>query len=140
MSKFHIGDLVVLKSGSMRMCVEDISEDEQVHTVWCNEGAIGRDVFNPALLNKWEFREDSGGGRGGDRGGHGGGHGGGHRGGGKSYGGDREGGGKRFGGRDDRDDRGGSRGGGRDRDYDDRPRKTGWDGKPRDKKFYRKDD
>ena len=128
MSKFHIGDLVVLKSGSMRMCVEDIAEDDNVHTVWCNEGVIGRDVFNPALLNKWEFREDHGG-----RGGGGGGH----RGGGKPYGGDREGGGKRYGG-GDRD--GGHRGGGRDRDHDDRPRKTGWDGKPRDKKFYRNDD
>lgn len=154
MSKFNVGDLVILKSGSMRMCVEDIAEDETVHTVWCNEGVIGRDVFNPALLNKWEHREDSGGQRGGP---------GGHRGGGKPYGGDRDrdggGGGKRFGGRDDRGgndrggrddrggndrggwDRGGRDGGGRDGgNYDDRPRKTGWDGKPRDKKFYRKDD
>ena len=129
MSKFHIGDLVVLKSGSMRMCVEDIADDDSVRTVWCNEGVIGRDVFNPALLNKWEVREDSprGGDRGGDRGGH--------RGGGKPWGGDREGGGKRYGGDRDRD--GGGRGG---RDFDDRPRKSGWDGKPREKKFYRKDD
>ncbi|MEM7744666.1 MAG: hypothetical protein AAF409_13250 [Pseudomonadota bacterium] len=123
MSKFNIGDLVVLKSGSMRMCVEDLGEDDAVHTVWCNEGVIGRDTFNPALLNKWEHREDHGN-RGGDRGGPRGG------GGGRPYGGDRDGGGKPFGGGRDRD-----RGG------DDRPpRKTGWDGKPRDKKFYRKDD
>ena len=133
MSNFSIGDLVVLKSGSMRMCVETVDGD-QVSTVWCNEGVIGRDTFNVVLLNKWEHREDSGH-RGGDRGGHRGG------GGGKPYGGDREGGGKRYGGGDrDRGDRGGH-GGGRDRDHDDRPpRKTGWDGKPRDKKFYRKDD
>ena len=50
MSKFNVGDLVVLKSGSMRMCVEDLGDDEMVHTVWCNEGVIGRDRFNPALL------------------------------------------------------------------------------------------
>ena len=130
MTQFSIGDLVVLKSGSMRMCVEGVDGDV-ISTVWCNEGVIGRDNFNVALLNKWEFREDSG-----PRGGHGGGDrdgGGGHRkGGGKPYGGDRDGGGKRYGGGDR---------GGRDRDGDDRPpRKTGWDGKPRDKKFYRKDD
>ena len=126
-SKFHIGDLVVLKSGSMRMCVEDYDE-ENVHTVWCNEGVIGRDKFNPALLNKWEHREDSG-----PRGGH--------RGGGKPYGGDRDGGGRGFGDRGDRDG-GGRNFGGRDRDDDfgDRPRKTGWDGKPRDKKHFRRDD
>ena len=117
MAKFQVGDLVVLKSGSMRMCVEDVGDDETVHTVWCNEGAIGRDRFNPALLNKWEHREEaaprSGGGERPARG--------------KSYGGEREGGGKPY------------RGGDRDREGD-RPRKTGWDGKPREKKFYRKDD
>ena len=117
-SSFKIGDLVVLKSGSMRMCVETIGEDGRVHTVWCNEGVIGRDRFDVALLNKWEHREDSA--RGSERGGHRGG-------GGKPYGGEREGGGRSYGGR-------------KDRDADDRgPRKTGWDGKPRDKKFYRKD-
>ncbi|MGR3716094.1 MAG: hypothetical protein ACU0B1_05025 [Thermohalobaculum sp.] len=118
MAKFHIGDLVVLKSGSMRMCVEDCT-DETVSTVWCNDGVIGRDTFNLALMNKWEYREDS---RGGDRG----------HGGGKPHGRDREGGGKPY--RGDRE-----RGGDRDRG-DDRPRKTGWDGKPRDKKYFRKDD
>lgn len=130
MSKFYVGDLVVLKSGSMRMCVEDLGEDDTVNTVWCNEGVIGRDTFNVALLNKWEHREDSGP-RGGDRGGP--------RGGGKPYGGDRDGGGKpyRGGDRGDRGDRGGRD---RDRDFDGPPRKQGWDGKPRDKKFYRKDD
>ena len=121
MAKFQIGDLVVLKSGSMRMCVEECT-DESVSTIWCNEGIIGRDTFNPALMNKWEYREDSRGG------------------GGKPHGRDREGGGKppyRGGGDRDRGsdrDRGGDRGG------DDRPRKTGWDGKPRDKKYFRKDD
>jgi uncharacterized protein YodC (DUF2158 family) len=128
MAKFQIGDLVVLKSGSMRMCVEDVGEDEAVQTVWCNEGVIGRDRFNPALLNKWEHREDSA------HRGTGGGAGAGDRPRGKPYGGDREGGGKPYRGGDrDRSDRGG------DRDSD-RPRKTGWDGKPREKKFYRKDD
>ena len=121
-SKFNIGDLVVLKSGSMRMVVEDAASDGSVHVVWCHEGIIGRDTFNPALLNKWEHREDSP--QRTDRGAP--------RGGGRPYGGDRDGGGKPYGGRD--------RDGGRDRGHDDRPRKTGWDGKPREKKFYRKDD
>lgn len=121
MAKFEIGDLVVLKSGSMRMVVEEVGEDETVQTVWCNEGVIGRDRFNPALLNKWEVREE--GHRGGDR----------PAGRGKPYGGDREGGGKPYRPGGDRD-----RGG--DRESGDRPpRKTGWDGKPREKKFYRKE-
>lgn len=117
MAKFNIGDLVVLKSGSMRMCVEAADEDV-ISTVWCNEGVIGRDNFAPVLLNKWEFREDGGGGsRGGPRGG-----------------GDRDRGGKP-------PYRGGGDRGDRDRGGDDRPpRKTGWDGKPRDKKYFRKDD
>ena len=124
MAKFNIGDLVVLKSGSMRMCVEAVDEDV-VSTVWCNEGVIGRDNFAPALLNKWEVREDDRGPRprsnGGDRYGARSGD----RGGKPPYRGDR--------------DRGGDRGG------DDRPPrktagKTGWDGKPRDKKYFRKDD
>ncbi len=119
MAKFNIGDLVVLKSGSMRMCVEDCT-DETVSTVWCNDGVIGRDTFNLALMNKWEYREE---GRGGDRG----------HGGGKPHGRDREGGGKPYRGGGDKE-RGGVRGG------EDRPRKTGWDGKPRDKKYIRKDD
>jgi uncharacterized protein YodC (DUF2158 family) len=136
-AKFDIGDLVVLKSGSMRMAVEGV-EDDAISCVWCNEGVIGRDTFDIRLLNKWEVREDSGprerrgpprdrdgddrpprksyGDRGGDdrppR---------------KSYG-DRGG--------DDRPPRK-SYG---DRDGDERPRKTGWDGKPREKKYYRKDD
>lgn len=114
-SKFQIGDLVVLKSGSMRMCVEDVTEDG-IATVWCNEGVIGRDLFNPALLNKWEFRED---GRGGDRAG-------------RPHGGDRDGGAKPYRGGRGREER--PQGG------DERPRKTGWDGKPRDKKHFRKDD
>lgn len=134
MSVYSVGDLVVLKSGSMRMCVEAV-EDDMVSTVWCNEGVIGRDNFNISLLNKWEYREDH------QRGGHGGGDRGPRKGGGKPYGGDRDGGGKPYGGRGgdrgDRNDRGDR---GRSDDRDDRPpRKTGWDGKPRDKKFYRKD-
>ena len=131
MADFSIGDLVVLKSGSMRMVVES-TDGSNINVVWCHEGVIGRDSFDVRLLNKWEHREDHGG-RGGDRDG----------GRGKPYG-DR---GKPYG-RDDRDDRGGDRGGrgkpyggDRDRDRDDdRPRKTGWDGKPRERKYYRKDD
>ncbi len=117
MTDFKTGDMVVLISGSMRMAVEAVDGDD-VKVVWCHEGRVGRDVFNASLLNKWEVREDKGGfgGRGGDRAG-------------KPYGdrgGDR--GGKPW---QNRDDRGG----------DDRPpRKTGWDGKPREKKFFRKDD
>ena len=117
------------------MGVEAVDGDS-ISTVWCNEGVIGRDTFNIVLLNKWEHREDSGGHRGGG-GNRGGDRGDRHSGGGKSFGGDREGGGKRYGGHDR--GHGGGRGD-RDRDGDDRPRKTGWDGKPRDKKFYRKDD
>lgn len=110
---YETGDLVVLVSGSMRMAVESV-ESDRISVVWCNEGVIGRDVFDAKLLKKWEVREDSG-----PRGGGGGG-------GGKPFrGGDRDG-GKPF------------RGGG---DRDDKPRgKTGWDGKPREKKFFRKDD
>lgn len=66
MAEFQVGDLVVLSSGSMRMAVEGV-EDGLVHTVWCNEGIIGRDRFAPALLRKWETREDD---RGGGRGDH----------------------------------------------------------------------
>jgi uncharacterized protein YodC (DUF2158 family) len=130
MAKFDIGDLVVLKSGSMRMVVEEVADDETVQTVWCNEGVIGRDRFSSALLNKWEHREDQPRTGGGDRGGD--------RPRGKPYGGDREGGGKPYRGGGDR---GGPERGGPERGGDgDRPRKTGWDGKPREKKFYRKDD
>lgn len=129
MSAYSVGDLVVLISGSMRMAVEAV-DGENVACVWCNEGEIGRDNFDARLLKKWEVREEHGGHRGGrDRD---------DRGGGRPHRGDREGGGKPY--RGDRD--GG--GGGRDRDGggDDRkPRgKTGWDGKPREKKYFRKDD
>ena len=130
------------------MCVEDTDEAaDTVSTVWCNEGVIGRDTFATALLNKWEFRDDN------------------RQGGGKPYGGDRDGGGKPYRGGGDRNDRGGfNKGGDRgfdkgdrgdrggDRGHDrggdrggdnwggDKPRRQGWDGKPRDKKYYRNDD
>ena len=108
MAKFAIGDLVVLKSGSMRMCVEEVT-DAGVACVWCHEGVIGRDTFDEPLLNKWEHREDDRGdrrpARGADRGG-------------ERKGGDRKG----------------------DRGPEDRPRRTGWDGKPREKKYFRKGD
>lgn len=147
MSDYKVGDLVVLVSGSMRMGVEAVDGDN-IACVWCNEGEIGRDNFDVRLVKKWEFREDQGSrARGGD-----------DRGGNRPYRGDREGGGKPYGG--DRGGRGGDRDGGgykgdRDgggykgnRDRDDRgggdrdkPKgKTGWDGKPREKKFFRKDD
>lgn len=116
MAKFEIGDLVVLKSGSMRMCVEN-ADDNAISTVWCNEGVIGRDTFAAALLNKWEHREDDRGARP------------------RTHASDRDGGKTGYRGRADRSSDSGDRGG------DDRPpRKTGWDGKPREKKYFRKDD
>ena len=57
MDKFEIGDLVVLTSGSMRMAVEGTGDDK-VACVWCHEGEIGRDSFDPRLLKKWEHREE----------------------------------------------------------------------------------
>ncbi len=119
MEKFEIGDLVVLTAGSMRMAVEAV-DGEQVACVWCHEGEIGRDSFNAKLLKKWEVREDD------------------HRaprgeGGAKPYRGDREGGGKPY---QRRTPEQGERGAARD----EKPRgKPGWDGKPREKKFFRKD-
>lgn len=130
---YELGDLVVLVSGSMRMAVES-AEGDKVAVVWCNEGVIGRDSFDAKLLKKWEMREDHGAPRGG-----------------KPFRSDREGGGKPFrggdrGGPDRGGDRGPDRGGDRGPDRggdrgDSKPRgKTGWDGKPREKKFFRKDD
>ena len=114
MEKFEVGNLVVLASGSMRMAVEAVDE-ERVACVWCHEGEIGRDAFDARLLKKWEFREEEAR----PRGDHGA----------KPYRGDREGGGKPY--RPAERD---------DRPRDDRPRgKPGWDGKPREKKFFRKD-
>ena len=112
MAKVSAGDMVVLISGSMRMAVESVEGDD-VSVVWCHEGRIGRDTFNDSLLNKWEFR--GGDDRGSDRGGFGGG---------------------RF---NDRNDDGGGFGGKPGRD-DNRRGKTGWDGKPREKKYFRDDD
>lgn len=113
MDKFEIGDLVVLTSGSMRMAVEGL-DGERVLCVWCHEGEIGRDGFDPRLLKKWEVREDERPARHEARG----------EGGSRPFRGDREGGGKPY----------------RARSDDDKPRgKPGWDGKPREKKFFRKD-
>jgi uncharacterized protein YodC (DUF2158 family) len=111
MDKLEIGDLVVLNSGSMRMAVEGVDEG-RVACVWCHEGEIGRDTFDARLLKKWEHREDERPARSESGGG------------GRPFRGDREGGGaKRF-----------------SRSDDDKPRgKPGWDGKPREKKFFRKD-
>lgn len=85
MANLEIGDLVVLTAGSMRMAIEAV-DGEQVATVWCHEGEIGRDSFNAKLLKKWEMREDDRGSRGGS----------------KPFRGDRDGGGKSYGGRDDK--------------------------------------
>ena len=109
MEKVEIGDLVVLASGSMRMAVEAVDEG-RVACVWCHEGEIGRDSFDARLLKKWEHREEDA------------------RpprdAGARPFRGDREGGGKPY----------------RARTEDDKPRgKPGWDGKPREKKFFRKD-
>ena len=84
-------------------------EGDRVACVWCHEGAIGRDAFDVRLLKKWEFRED-------DRP---------ARAEGKPFRGDREGGAKPY----------------RGADRDDKPPrgKPGWDGKPREKKYFRKD-
>lgn len=119
MTKLSTGDSVVLISGSMRMAVETV-EDEVVHTVWCHEGVISRDKFDPRLLRKWEDRSDRFDGAKGP----------GDKGAGRPPRGDNRGGPRDRGDRDrgDRDGR------------DDRPRgKPGWDGKPREKKFFRKD-
>jgi uncharacterized protein YodC (DUF2158 family) len=108
--KLEVGDLVVLASGSMRMAVEAV-DGGQVACVWCHEGEIGRDAFDARLLKKWEFREEE------PRPAR-------AEGGSKPWRGEREGGGKPY--------RGGDR--------EERPRgKPGWDGKPREKKFFRKD-
>ena len=110
MSGFEIGDLVVLSAGSMRMAVESV-EGDKVATVWCHEGRIGRDTFDARLLKKWEHREDDRSERP-QR----------HAGGGKPYKGDKPGGGKPYAPREDK------------------PRgPSGWDGKPREKKYFRKD-
>lgn len=101
----------------MRMAVEG-HDGDRIACAWCHEGKIGRDTFAPKLLKKWEHREDDRPAR--------------SEGAAKPFRGDREGGGKPY-------------AGGRDgsKPYaarDDKPRgKPGWDGKPREKKFFRKD-
>ena len=57
LAEFKVGDIVVLSAGSMRMAVELVEEDN-ISTVWCNEGVIGRDKFSSVLLKKWEHREE----------------------------------------------------------------------------------
>lgn len=139
MENLAIGDLVVLTAGSMRMAVEAV-EDDRIACVWCHEGRIGRDAFAPALLKKWEHREDDRPARAegakpyrGDREGGGKPYGGPREAGAKPYGGPREAGAKPYGGpRDGAKSYGPPQG--------DKPRgKPGWDGKPREKKFFRKD-
>jgi uncharacterized protein YodC (DUF2158 family) len=55
MAAFTPGDVVVLKSGSMRMLVEGV-EGERVSVVWANDGGIGRETLPAFALNKWEDR------------------------------------------------------------------------------------
>jgi hypothetical protein len=103
-SEFKMGDIVVLTAGSMRMAVEMI-ENDKVSTVWCNEGVIGRDMFSPVLLKKWEYREED-----------------------KT--------------RSPRStaSRGYDKKDSRESARPEKPKgKTGWDGKAREKKFFRKD-
>jgi hypothetical protein len=130
-AEFAPGDVVVLKSGSMRMLVESV-EGETVNVLWANEGAIGRETLPLFALNKWEDRgpprERDGDRAGPPRGRPGG-----------FAGGDRP----RFNGpRGDRD--GGDRKPGGGKPFggprSDRPAKVGMDGKPKAKKFFRKDD
>jgi hypothetical protein len=109
MSEFVVGDIVVLTAGSMRMAVEAVDGD-QIACLWCHEGLIGRDSFSKVLLKKWEHREEDRNSRP------------------RPYGGDR-----------DRDSNRGDRDSAPKR-FDDKPKgKPGWDGKPREKKFFRKD-
>ena len=121
MADFQPGDVVVLKSGSMRMLVERV-EGDAVHVLWANEGAIGRETLPLFALNKWEDRgprEDRPPFRGGDKG-------------------DR--GGPPRGGFGDKPRFSGPREGGGGKPFTPRPPKVGMDGKPKAKKFYRKDD
>jgi len=125
---FTPGDVVVLKSGSMRMLVERIEGDD-VAVVWANDGGIGRDMLPAFALNKWEDRGPSE-----------------HRGPPRDarpprpLGGDRPGGGKPYGPKPAFGDRaGGDRAGGDRAGGDKFGGKPGMDGKPRQKNFYRKD-
>lgn len=103
MSEFKVGDIVVLTAGSMRMAVESL-EKGRVLTVWCNEGVIGRDSFDPLLLKKWEYREE------------------------EKVKSSRMNGSRSF---DNKDNKGPAK-------NDKSKGRTGWDGKARDKKFFRK--
>ncbi|MEM8787848.1 MAG: hypothetical protein AAGE76_06280 [Pseudomonadota bacterium] len=87
MSKFDIGDVVMLASGSPRLTVERIEGDE-IHVLWWQEGMPARASLSGRLLRKPPPRDDDGG----------------------------------------------------RRPPGDKPRgKPGWDGKPREKKYFRKD-
>lgn len=123
MAEFEPGDVVVLKSGSMRMMVEAV-EGESVRVLWANDGGIGRETLPIFALNKWEERPRPDFGDRGPRGGDG------DRGP-RRFGGDRDGGGKSFGGKPGGKPFGGKKPFGGPR---------GMDGKPRQKNFYRKDD
>jgi uncharacterized protein YodC (DUF2158 family) len=119
MEKFEVGDLVVLTAGSMRMAVEAV-DGERVHCLWAHEGKVGRDSFPAALLKRWETREPE-------------------------ARPSREGFGRR-GGDDEEGQRRPSKpfakpfaGPASPGPRKPRPKPTGWDGKPREKKFFRKD-
>jgi hypothetical protein len=123
----------------MRMAVESV-EGEKIACIWCHEGIIGRDAFDARLLKKWEHREESSESRG--------------TGTGRPYRGDREGGSRPYRPERSSPERTSSRPygdsdtrkpraprehsaseGGEDRP---RPARSGWDGKPREKKYFRK--
>lgn len=59
MSALTEGDIVVLVSGSPRLCVEKIIGKE-ISCVWINEGSVHRDTFNVSLIRKWEASETGG--------------------------------------------------------------------------------
>jgi hypothetical protein len=100
---------LVVLTSGSMRMVVEIADGEKVACVWCHEGAIGRDAFDARLLKKWEHREEDRLAR---------------AEGGKPFRGDRDGGAKPY----------------RAPERDERPRgKPGWDGKPREKKFFRKD-
>lgn len=53
------GDIVVLVSGSPKFAVEKL-EGRKIHCIWCHEGAVHRDVFDAALVRKWDAAPSDG--------------------------------------------------------------------------------
>ena len=102
--EFKLGEIVSLKSGSMKMVVELI-EGDRISTVWCNGGLILRDKFSNILLKKWDRPDEE-------------------------YDKSKD---KKF------SQAGKEKKGFNSRNRSDKERvRTGWDGKAREKKFFRK--